>query len=142
MKVGTKSRYSVRLLVALARAGRQPVSLREVAATEGIPRPYLARLACRLREAGLVKSTRGVRGGYVLARPPHEVSLQEVVAAAEGAVLGVPCLNTTSGCVRVGTCAARGLWEGMSRAVDAFLRERTVADLLADVEGGGGHGEH
>ncbi len=142
MRVGTRSRYSVRLLVALARAGQRPVSLGEVAVAEGISRSYLARLVIPLRDAGLIKSTRGVRGGYALVRPANEVSLHEVVAATEGTLSGVPCLESSDRCVRVGECAARALWGGVSRAVDTFLRGRTLGDLLADVQGGTGHGEH
>jgi Rrf2 family protein len=141
MKVGTRSRYSVRLLVALARAGHDPLSLGKVAAAEGISRSYLARLVVRLRDAGLVESSRGAKGGYVLARPPDQVSLQEVVAAVEATLSGVPCLESSDGCVRMGECGAKGLWRGVSEAVDMFLRQHTLEDLLTDTEEGTGHGE-
>jgi Rrf2 family protein len=140
VKLGTRSRYSVRLLVALARAGERPVSLGQIAATEGISRSYLARLVGPLLEARLVESRRGSRGGYVLARPPEQVPLYEVVAAAGATLSGVPCLESPNGCGRAGGCEAEGLWRGISGVVEDFLRGHTLGDLVMDTEGGAGHG--
>jgi Rrf2 family protein len=140
VRVGTRSRYSVRLLVALARLGPQPVSLGVVSRSEGIPRAYLARLASALREAGLVRSWRGAQGGYALAKPTGAIRLHDVVAAAEGQVTGVPCFQGPSGCDRYATCAARVLWRGMSDAVESFLRTTTLKDLAGQLSGEESHG--
>jgi Rrf2 family cysteine metabolism transcriptional repressor len=140
MKLGTRSRYSVRLLVALARAGLRPVSLGEIAAAEGISRSYLARLVGPLVDAKLVESRRGSKGGYVLAKPPDQVLLHEVVAAAGATLSGIPCLESPDGCARVRGCAAGALWRGVSGAVEVFLRGQTLGDLLTDTEGGAAHG--
>lgn len=135
MRVGTRTRYSVRLLVALARLGPQPVSLGVVSRSEGIPRAYLARLASALREAGLVRSWRGARGGYALAKPTDAIRLQDVVTAAEGHVRGVPCFQGPRGCDRYATCAVRALWRGMFDAVESYLRTTTLEDLAGELGG-------
>ena len=140
MRVGTKSRYSVRLLVALARQGPGPVSLGVIARKEGIPRAYLARLALALREAGILRSWRGARGGYALAKPTEAIRLHDVVRAAEGHVTGVPCFEGPGGCDRYDVCGAGVLWRGMSDVVETFLRTTTLKDLTERLRGGDSHG--
>ena len=81
----TKGEYGVRLMVQLGRHyGSGPASLAEIAAEEDLPRAYLEQLVTSLRDAGLVVSTRGARGGYELARPPIEIGMGEVLRALEG----------------------------------------------------------
>src|SRR6476660_1915740 len=88
----TKAEYGVRLLVELGRHGEdQPVSLKSIAEAEGLPLAYLERIVALLRKAGLVDSTRGAHGGYRLARPATEITMDEVVLALEGVVAPMSC---------------------------------------------------
>src|SRR5437879_13271734 len=87
MMFSTKAEYGVRVMVELARrAGEEPVPLAEIAAHDGLPLAYLEHLVARLRNAGLVDSRRGSRGGYLLARSPPQITIAETVAALEGAI--------------------------------------------------------
>src|SRR5437764_13668771 len=88
----TKAEYGVRLLVELGRHGAAaPVSLKAIAAAEGLPLAYLERIVALLKKAGLVESTRGAHGGYRLARPAAEVRMDEAVLALEGVVAPMSC---------------------------------------------------
>ena len=88
MKITSRTEYGLRAMVYLAgREERRPVPLAEIAASEAIPGPFLERILARLREAGLVKATRGASGGYALARPPERVAVYDVVTALEGVSL-------------------------------------------------------
>jgi Rrf2 family protein len=88
----TKGEYGVRLMVQLGRRyGQGPASLAEIAAAEDLPRAYLEQLVMSLRDAGLVTSTRGARGGYQLVRPPSETRMSEVLRALEGPIAPMFC---------------------------------------------------
>src|SRR5271155_5059392 len=94
MMFSTKAEYGVRVMVELARrAGENPVPLAEIAAHDGLPLAYLEHLVARLRKAGLVDSRRGSRGGYLLARPPAEITMAEVVEALEGSIAPIECIS-------------------------------------------------
>src|SRR5215204_7061152 len=88
----TKAEYGVRLLIQLGLMGRSgPVSLKAVAAEENLPLAYLERIAALLKKADLVAATRGAHGGYVLARPAEEITMDAVVLALEGAIAPMDC---------------------------------------------------
>src|ERR1019366_827586 len=94
MMFSTKAEYGVRVMVELARRGEgDPVPLTEIAAHDGLPLAYLEHLAARLRQAGLVGSRRGSRGGYLLARSPTEITMAEVVEALEGSIAPIECIS-------------------------------------------------
>jgi Rrf2 family cysteine metabolism transcriptional repressor len=126
------------MLVQLARrwAGdvTVPVSLAEVAAEEDLPRAYLEQLIIPLREAGLVHSTRGARGGYALARPPAEISMAEVLRALEGPLAPMVCASEdpadAEACVRIGACSVNGLWIRVRDAISGVLDGTSLADLI------------
>ena len=134
----TKGEYGVRMLVQLARrwAGEAtvPVSLAEVAADEDLPRAYLEQLAIPLREAGIVASTRGARGGYALARPPVEVTMAEALRALEGPLAPMICASEdpaeAHACLRLGACSVNGLWVQVRDAIGGVLESTTLADLV------------
>jgi Rrf2 family transcriptional regulator, cysteine metabolism repressor len=121
-------------MVELARHhGAGPVSLAEMAAHEALPRPYLEQLVISLREAGLVNSTRGARGGYNLARDPAEIRMGEVIRALEGPIAPMVCASedpTHAGlCERTGYCNVNVLWVKVRDAITDALDSVTLADL-------------
>jgi len=111
-----------------------PVSLAEVAADEDLPRAYLEQLIIPLREAGLVTSTRGARGGYALARRPAEITMAEVLRALEGPLAPMICASEdpshAGDCARAGGCSVNYLWLEVRDAISAVLARLTLADLL------------
>jgi Rrf2 family cysteine metabolism transcriptional repressor len=130
----TRGEYGVRLMMELARHhGSGPVSLAEIADHEALPRAYLEQLVVRLREAGLVVSTRGARGGYELARPPGDVRMGEVVRALEGPIAPMVCASEdplhASICNRTGFCNVNMLWVKVRSAISAALDSVSLADL-------------
>jgi Rrf2 family protein len=130
-----RGEYGVRLMVELARHhGSGPVSLAEVAEHDSLPRPYLEQLVVSLRDAGLVASTRGARGGYELTRSPEEIRMGVVVRALEGPLAPMICAsedNVHAGmCDRAGFCTVNVLWVRVREAVAATLDSMTLADLV------------
>src|SRR5271170_5869657 len=140
MMFSTKAEYGVRVMVELARrAGGDPVPLAEIAAHDGLPLAYLEHLVARLRKAGLVDSRRGSRGGYMLARDAHEISMAEVVEALEGSIATIECISQAADgsivCSRESSpdhvCPTKLLWTRVRFSIVNTLRETTLADLLA-----------
>ena len=106
MKISSRCEYGLRAMVFLAaHQNARPVPLSEIAAAEAIPAPFLERILARLRESGLVKATRGVSGGYQLARPPAAIAVGDVVSALEGPLSLVGCVPDDGGCARAESCA-------------------------------------
>ena len=143
----TKAEYGVRLLIqlglaagedgALAGAGA-PVSLKAVAEAERLPLAYLERIAALLKKAGLVTSTRGAHGGYVLARDAREITMDQVVLALEGAIAPMDCFVDGEGrvqCSHQGAesehCATKLLWTRVQMGVIQSLQRTTLAELVA-----------
>jgi Rrf2 family transcriptional regulator, cysteine metabolism repressor len=140
MMFSTKAEYGVRVMVELARrAGGDPVPLAEIAAHDGLPLAYLEHLVARLRKAELVDSRRGSRGGYMLARPPQQITMAEVVAALEGSIAPIECISEAADgsivCSRESSadhvCPTKLLWTRVRMSIVSTLRETTLADLMA-----------
>jgi Rrf2 family transcriptional regulator, cysteine metabolism repressor len=135
----TKAEYGVRLLIQLGRHGTdQPVSLKAMAEAEGLPLAYCERIAALLKKAGLVDATRGAHGGYVLARPPEEIAMDEAVLALEGAIAPMECFfDDAHGRVLCsheadhgGGCATKLLWTRVQMGVIRSLQRTTLAELV------------
>ena len=130
----TKGEYGVRLMVELARHyGEGPVSLADVADHEDLPRPYLEQLVVSLREADLVISHRGARGGYTLARSPGEIRMGDVLRALEGPIVPMICAahdrETSGQCGRTTFCTVNTLWVKVRDAITDAVDSVTLADL-------------
>lgn len=136
MKITAQEEYGLRCLLQLARAPEhQVVSVKEIATKEGLSAAYVEKLLRILSKAGLVHSVRGLKGGYVLNRPPRQISLGEVVRA-----LGM--VQTTSHicqqfpgkqdvCVHFSDCGIRSVWAGLTSYIQNFLDQTTLESLLA-----------
>ncbi len=122
-------------MVQLARRyGAGPASLTEIAQAEDLPRAYLEQLVMSLRDAGLVTSTRGARGGYELARPPALVPMSEVLRALEGPIAPMICASEDADhaatCGRTTGCTVNVLWVRIREAITETLESMTLADLV------------
>jgi Rrf2 family protein len=111
------------------RYGNGPVYLRDIAVREDISEKYLSQIIIPLRSSGLVRSTRGARGGYSLAKPPNEVTLLEIMEPLEGGNSLVDCVKDVSICERISTCAARDIWTILSEKISEVLHSVTLGDL-------------
>jgi Rrf2 family cysteine metabolism transcriptional repressor len=136
----------VRLMVELARHyGNGPVSLTEMADHEQLPRPYLEQLVVSLREAHLVTSTRGARGGYELSRSPAEIRMSEVITALEGPIAPMICASDdphhAETCQRAGYCNVEFLWQRVRDAIVDALDSMTLAELAEPTPGHPAHPE-
>ena len=130
MKLSTKGRYAVRLMLDLTlHQGNKPVLLREVAKRQEISSRYLEQLMLNLKMAGLVKSIRGAKGGFILGRPARDITLLEIFKASEGSLSVVECLEDGSFCKRSKMCVSRDLWLEMKNAMEAVLKHWTLASL-------------
>jgi Rrf2 family cysteine metabolism transcriptional repressor len=137
MKISTKTRYGVRAAIELAQHYKKgPLQLHLIAERQEISVKYLEQLMVVLRSAGLVRSIRGAKGGYILARPPHKVKMNDVFHCLEGKVMTLECVEHAEACNRAANCASRGLWAKVEQAVDEVLGGVTLQDL-ADTAGAG-----
>ena len=131
MKLSTKGRYGVRLMIDLAsHYGRNPVLLREISKRQEISEKYLWHLINPLKAAGLITATRGLKGGYTLARSPVEITMKEIMQASEGALCLVDCVEKPSTCKRVPICVARDIWNEIAESIDRILTSTTLADMV------------
>ena len=131
MKISTRIRYGTRAMLELAaHYGEGAIELKEIAQKESISPKYLEQLITPLRTAGLVKSSRGSKGGYSLGRPPSEIYLKDVYEVLEGPVCFVDCLRDPKVCPRVSSCVTRDIWQEVSEAVGKIFRSITLQDLL------------
>jgi Rrf2 family protein len=116
------------------RYGQGPASLAEIAAAEDLPRAYLEQLVMSLRDAGLVTSTRGARGGYELVSPPGETRMSEVLRALEGPIAPMFCATEDAEhatiCDRTSSCTVNLLWVRVRDAIAGALETMTLADLV------------
>jgi Rrf2 family protein len=135
MKVSTRVHYGLRAMTELARSYRAErlLSISEIARSEALPVAYLEQLVGELRRAGLVEGTRGVRGGYRLARAPDAITVGDVYRVLEGEVAPVDCTAEdyiSGSCARDGGCMSRNIWERVQAAILGVLDTTTLDDLL------------
>jgi Rrf2 family protein len=141
VKVSTRGDYAARALLSLALhddEGRSPTSVRDIAERTGLPQPYLEQILLALKGAGLVRSKRGVGGGYVLARPPAEITLGEIVSAVEGPIVAGDFGRPHEGgaCDHEGQCVLLALWAEVGDHMREHLDSFTLADCVRRARGG------
>ncbi len=131
MRYSTRTRYGLRFIINLARREREVyVQLADIAHDEGISVKYLEQIVRALRPSGILRTARGAKGGYALAKAPHEITLDQLFLHLEGALAPIPCLEKEGLCPRQGQCSSRGLWEALDKHMRDFLRNVTLEQLL------------
>jgi Rrf2 family iron-sulfur cluster assembly transcriptional regulator len=127
VKVSTRGDYAARALLSLALHGNdRPTSVKEIAERTTLPQPYLEQILLAVKGAGLVRSKRGVGGGYVLARHPREITLADIVSAVEGPQL--PLAEHPDHCE--GHCILQEVWVCVSEETRRYLEQVTLAELV------------
>ena len=134
MRITTWAEYGLICSVHLARRIEQgPITGREVAAKERLPADYVEQILLRLRRAGIVRSTRGARGGYVLDRAPDQISVRQIIQASELATFELHCVThpvEEARCSDAHACSIRPVWQMLQRRIDDVLEGVRLSDLL------------
>ena len=132
MLISTKGRYALRMMIFIAaRPDAKSISLKTIAEDEGISMKYLEQLARAMLAAGLLTSTRGKNGGYSLSRDAADISVGDIIRAAEGDVAPVACLVVDgSECPRADICSTVSFWRGLDDIIDEYIDRYTLADLV------------
>jgi len=133
MKLSTKTRYGIRLLLDLARYYDQgPVQIGDIAKRQDISVKYLEQIVRPLKKAGFVCSIRGPKGGHILGKAPEEISLDQIVRLLENETDLVECVTDHQNCARSNDCSVRLVWQEANRAFYEKLQSITITDLLAN----------
>ena len=139
MRVSTRGDYACRALLSLALHADEsgPTSVRDIAERTGLPQPYLEQILLALKGAGLVRSKRGVGGGYVLSRDPADIQLSEIVSAVDGPIsvgdFGEPHRN--GACDHEGQCVLIAVWNEASEFMRKHLASYTLAEAASMARG-------
>ena len=130
MKLSTRTRYGMRLMVDLAQHwGEGYIALKDVAERQNISKKYLEQIVSLLMNHGLLKATRGFSGGYQLAEEPSRITAAEVVRATENSLSALACINDEDACDRRDRCSSLSLWIGLEKVIIDYLQGITLADL-------------
>lgn len=132
MKISTKGRYALRLLLDLAvHDNGKYQSLKSVASRQDISDKYLEQIISLLGRGGFVKSVRGAQGGYRLAKKPEDITVGMILRMTEGSLSPVPCLDDEPGrCSRNDQCVTREVWQRLADAINSVVDHMTLADLV------------
>ncbi|MEA3489628.1 MAG: Rrf2 family transcriptional regulator [Candidatus Omnitrophota bacterium] len=134
MRLTSKTSYGIRALVDLAimYSRKSPVSIRKISREEGISSIYLEQIFNRLKNHGIVKSIRGPRGGYMLARSPSEISVYDAIDALEGEVTSVGCRSGRikgAACKQAGRCVSKEVWDEVTGQIQKTLKSFSLKCL-------------
>jgi Rrf2 family protein len=131
MKLSTRTRYGMRAILELAQnSGKKPIQVKVIAQRQDISVKYLEQLMTILKSAGFVRSIRGSKGGYILAREPNDIRLSEVFNCLEGLVTTVDCVQDSKYCQRTTDCVTRQVWIQVQHAIKNVLQSITLQDLI------------
>lgn len=136
MRITTWAEYGLICALHLARrTGTGPVTGRDIAAREKLPGDYVEQILLRMRRAGIVNSTRGARGGYMLARPSEAISVRDVIQASELTTFDLHCVThpvDSARCAEAENCSIRPVWLLLQQRIDEVLEGVKLSDLMAD----------
>ena len=131
MKLSTKVRYGTRAMLDLAcYYGNGPVLLKDISKRQEISLKYLDRILSSLKAAGLVKTLRGAKGGFVLNHHPSQITIKQITEALEGPLALVDCLGHKAYCQKANSCVTHDIWRELNIAMEAVLKTTTLEDLV------------
>ncbi len=137
MKVSTKGRYALRLMIDLAEHDRGDyIPLKEISSRQNVSVKYLEQIVNQLSRAGLLRSVRGAQGGYRLAKAPEDYTAGEILRVTEGGLAPIACLaENAETCPRGGACETLDFWVGLADVIDRYVDGVTLADLVRQHQG-------
>lgn len=132
MKISTKGRYAVRVMLDLAEHDTgEYIKVKQIAERQGLSEKYLEQIIAILNKAGYVKSTRGAQGGYKIAKEPDYYTVGMILRLTEGSLNPVVCLDSeVNECERCDTCETLGVWKELAEAINQVVDNTTIGDLL------------
>lgn len=132
MKISTKGRYALRMLLDLAEHREAGfVSLKDIAKRQQISKKYLEQIIPIFNHSNILLTNRGAQGGYKLARSPEKYTIGEILRLTEGSLAPVVCLEQEENlCERSGNCATLPVWQGLYKLVNEYLDGITLQDIL------------
>ncbi len=132
MKISTRGRYALRMMIDLAEHdGDEFIALKEITKRQGISKKYMEQIIPLLNQAHLLRTAKGQKGGYKLARNPSEITIAEIVSCAEGGLNVIDCLeDEVNQCPRAAYCRTLPVWEGLRKLINDYLSGITLQDIL------------
>ena len=132
MKISTKGRYALRMMVDLALHGSEEfVALKDIAERQGISKKYLEQIVPLLNKSNLLKTNRGYQGGYMLSKPPSKYTVGEILRITEGNLCPVACLQyEPNDCSRAEECMTLFIWQGLYKVITDYLDGITLQDII------------
>ena len=135
MKISTKGRYGLRILLDLATHQKKgPVNLGDISKRQGISEKYLWQVINLAKSAGLITSARGPKGGYTVAKPANQITILDIIAALEGPIILVDCLDKAESCDRHASCVTRDVWAKIENNMKKTMATITLQDLVEKQE--------
>lgn len=132
MKISTKGRYALRLMLDLAENQTNGfVALKDIADRQGISKKYLEQIVPLLNKSGVLKTTRGYQGGYMLAKKPEEYTVGDILRITEGSLAPVACLDDeVNMCSKADSCMTLPVWKGLNRVIIEYLDSITLQSII------------
>lgn len=131
MKISTKGRYALRVMIDLAmNDGKNYITIKEIAKRQDITAKYLEQIVSLLNKAGFLKTARGTTGGYKLAKPANEYIVGDILRATEGELAPIYCLTEQGSCSRQKQCKTYSFWKGLDDVINEYVDSKTLADLI------------
>lgn len=132
MKISTKGRYALRMMLDIAQhQGTSLVTLKDIAERQSISKKYLEQIALQLTQAGMLQAVRGHHGGYRLVKPPEAYTVSQILRVTEGSLAPVACMDQTPNqCERCESCSTLPIWQGLNRVINDYLTGVTLKTIL------------
>lgn len=138
MKISTKGRYALRMLIDLTENREKGfVSLKEIAVRQGVSKKYLEQIVPVMNASGLLITNRGYQGGYKLSKDPSAITVGEILRCTEGSMAPVSCLDQTPNqCERCSECVTLPIWMGLEKVINEYLDGITLQDIIEQKNSG------
>ena len=132
MKISTKGRYALRMLIDIAEHSSDGfIPLKDIAERQGISKKYLEQIVPILNKSDILKTNRGFQGGYMLAKSPDQYTVGEILRLTEGSLAPVACLDQTPiGCTKSNECPTLPIWQGLNKVINDYLNSITLQSIL------------
>lgn len=131
MKISTKGRYALRVMIDLAlNNSKQYITSKEIAKRQEISNKYLEQIIAMLNKAGYLETARGNTGGYKLAKEPSEYIIGDILKATEGDLVPIDCLTEEKKCKRQERCKTYSFWKGLDDVINEYINSKTLEDLI------------
>ena len=131
MKISTKGRYALRVMIDIAiNSGGEYISVKDIANRQEISKKYLEQIMTMLSKAKLIETTRGNVGGYRLSKNPKEYKVGDILRVAEGDLSPLDCLINDNSCNRKENCKTHSFWSGLDNVINEYIDSKTLDDLI------------